>query len=163
MTAINADLAGPLSLLNRDFQSPLPPVYRGVDRDRGDQGARACGRPGRMRTFALGYVFALRRSELVTLDLDKQGTGEGVLRITAKTIEVTFAKSKTSSGKPQSVAVPRAENAEAVKAIEAWIELAGVRAWRAGPAPHPQGRQDRRPAAPAVRLQDREGAHQGSP
>ena len=76
--------------------------------------------------FALGYVFALRRSELVTLDLDKQGTGEGVLRITAKTIEVTFAKSKTSSGKPQSVAVPRAQNSEAVKAIEAWVELAGV-------------------------------------
>ena len=77
--------------------------------------------------FALGYVFALRRSELVTLDLDKQGTGEGVLRITAKTIEVTFAKSKTSSGKPQGVAVPRAENSEAVKAIEAWVELAGVK------------------------------------
>jgi site-specific recombinase XerD len=77
--------------------------------------------------FALGYVFALRRSELVTLDLEQQGTGEGVLRIAAKTLEVTFAKSKTSSGKPQSVAVPRAENAEAVKAIEAWIELAGIR------------------------------------
>lgn len=76
--------------------------------------------------FALGYVFALRRSELVTLDLEKQGTGEGVLRITAKTIEVTFAKSKTSSGKPQSVAVPRAENADAVKAIEAWMALAGI-------------------------------------
>jgi site-specific recombinase XerD len=77
--------------------------------------------------FALGYVFALRRSELVTLDLETQGTGEGVLRITAKTIEVTFAKSKTSSGKPQSVAVPRAENTEAVKAIEAWVDLAGVK------------------------------------
>jgi site-specific recombinase XerD len=76
--------------------------------------------------FALGYVFALRRSELVTLDLEKQGTGEGVLRITAKTIEVTFAMSKTSSGMPQSVAVPRPENAEAVKAIEAWIALAGI-------------------------------------
>jgi site-specific recombinase XerD len=76
--------------------------------------------------FALGYVFALRRSELVTLDYDRQGTGEGFVRITAKTIEVTFAKSKTSSGKPQSVAVPRAENTEAVKAIEAWIELAGI-------------------------------------
>ena len=49
------------------------------------------------------------------------------MRITAKTIEVTFAKSKTSSGKPQTVAIPRAHNSEAVKAIEAWIELAGVR------------------------------------
>jgi site-specific recombinase XerD len=76
--------------------------------------------------FALGYVFALRRSELVALDLNKQGAGEGVLRITAKTIEVTFAKSKTSAGKPQSVAVPRAQNSEAVKALEAWTELAGI-------------------------------------
>jgi site-specific recombinase XerD len=76
--------------------------------------------------FALGYVFALRRSELVTLDLEKQGTGEGVLRITAKTLEVTFAKSNTNSGKAQSVAVPRTENTEAVKAIEAWVDLAGI-------------------------------------
>lgn len=68
-----------------------------------------------LRTVVAAIVFALRRSELVTLDLEKQGMGEGVLRITAKTIEVTFAKSKTSSGKPQSVAVPRAENTEAVK------------------------------------------------
>jgi hypothetical protein len=64
----------------------------------------------------------------VTLDLEKQGTGEGVLRITAKSIEVTFAKSKTSSGKPQTVAVPRAHNSEAVKAIEAWLELADIQA-----------------------------------
>ena len=78
--------------------------------------------------FALGYMFALRRSELVALDLDKLGGGDGVLRITAKTVEVTFAKSKTSSGKPQSVAVPRAENTQAVKSIEAWITLAGVKA-----------------------------------
>jgi site-specific recombinase XerD len=77
--------------------------------------------------FALGYMFALRRSELVALDLDKLGDGQGVLRITAKTLEVTFARTKTSSGKPQSVAVPRAENTEAVKAIEAWISLAGVK------------------------------------
>ncbi|MEO8422265.1 MAG: tyrosine-type recombinase/integrase [Hyphomicrobium sp.] len=77
--------------------------------------------------FALGYMFALRRSELVALDLDVLGDGEGVLRITAKTIEVTFAKSKTSAGKPQSVAVPRVENTEAVKAIETWIALAGVK------------------------------------
>ena len=46
-------------------------------------------------------------------------TGDGVLRITAKTMEIAFAKSKTSTSELQIVAVPRAENAEAVKAVEA--------------------------------------------
>lgn len=75
---------------------------------------------------ALGYVFALRRSELVALDLETQGTGGGVLRITAKTMEIAFAISKTSTGEPQTVAVPRAENAEAVKAVEAWLATADI-------------------------------------
>ena len=75
---------------------------------------------------ALGYVFALRRSELVALDLETQGTGGGVLRITAKTMEIAFAISKTSTGEPQTVAVPRAENAEAVKALEAWLATAHI-------------------------------------
>lgn len=39
---------------------------------------------------------------------------------------INLAKSKTSSRKPQTVAVPRAHNSEAVKAIEAWVELAGI-------------------------------------
>jgi site-specific recombinase XerD len=76
--------------------------------------------------LALGYVFALRRSELVALDLETLGTGQGVLRITAKTMEIAFAISKTGTGEPQVVAVPRAENAEAVKAVEAWIETASI-------------------------------------
>jgi site-specific recombinase XerD len=76
--------------------------------------------------LALGYVFALRRSELVALDLETLGTGQGVLRITAKTMEITFAISKTSTGEPQVVAVPRAENADAVKAVEAWIETGSI-------------------------------------
>ncbi len=77
--------------------------------------------------LALGYVFALRRSELVALDFDIQGSGDGVLRITARTMEIAFAISKTSNGEAQTVAVPRAENAEAVKAVETWIGLAGIR------------------------------------
>jgi hypothetical protein len=72
------------------------------------------------------YVFALRRSELVALDLETQGTSNGVLRITAKTIEIAYAQSKTSTGEPEVVAVPRDENAEAVKAIERWIALVGI-------------------------------------
>ena len=76
--------------------------------------------------LALGYVFALRRSELVALDFETQGTGDGVLRIAAKTMEITFAMSKTATSEPQVVAVPRAENSEAVKAVEAWIEAASI-------------------------------------
>ncbi len=79
-----------------------------------------------MALLALGYVFALRRSELVALDLETQGAGDGVLRITARTMEVTFAIAKTSKGEAQTVAVPRAENAEAVAAVENWIRLAGI-------------------------------------
>lgn len=47
--------------------------------------------------FALGYVFALRRSEFVTC-LEQQGTGDGVPRITAKTIEVTFREVEDEFG-----------------------------------------------------------------
>jgi len=76
--------------------------------------------------LAIGYFFALRRSELVALDLDRQGDGDAVLKITAKTIELAFATSKTSTGEPEVVAVPREMNGEAVKAIEAWIKLARI-------------------------------------
>lgn len=77
--------------------------------------------------LALGYVFALRRSELAALDLEVQGDGDGALRITAKSMEVVFAISKTNSGTPETVTVPRFENVAAVKAVEAWIDVAGVR------------------------------------
>jgi site-specific recombinase XerD len=77
--------------------------------------------------LALGYVFALRRSELVALDLESQGSGDGALKIKAKTIEIAFARSKTSGGEVEVVAVPREENCEAVKAIERWIALVGIK------------------------------------
>lgn len=77
--------------------------------------------------LALGYMFALRRSELVALDFDKQGDGAGVLRITAKTMEVSLAISKTSNGEVETITVPRVENAEAIRAVEAWIKVANIR------------------------------------
>ena len=60
------------------------------------------------------------------MDHETLGTGQGVLRITAKSMEIAFAISKTSTGEPDVVAVPRAENAEAVRAVEAWIETANI-------------------------------------
>ena len=104
--------------------------------------------------LALGYVFALRRSELVALDLETQGSGDGVLRITARTMEVAFAISKTSTGEAQTVAVPRIENAEAVQAVETWIRLAGIKSGRRPAQARPKGRQDRRPASSSIGRED---------
>ncbi|MEQ8822965.1 MAG: tyrosine-type recombinase/integrase [Filomicrobium sp.] len=76
--------------------------------------------------FALGYVFGLRRSELVALTWQQPGEGDGFVRITAKTIELTMLRSKTAGGKPEVVTVPRDANPAAVKAIEVWVEEAAI-------------------------------------
>ena len=107
--------------------------------------------------LALGYVFALRRSELVALDFETQGSGDGVLRITARTMEVAFAISKTSTGEAQTVAVPRIENAEAVQAVEAWIELAGIKRGEPLLRHVRKGGIDRRSAAPAIGRENHQG------
>jgi len=81
--------------------------------------------------LAAGYVFALRRSELVGLDFEDQmicgDKGLGVLRLRRTTIEVVIARSKTSTGFPEVVSVPRQGNSEAVKAIQTWVAVAAIR------------------------------------
>lgn len=78
--------------------------------------------------FAIGYAFALRRSELVGLDLEDLGSGSGVLRVGTEVIEARFAISKTSTGSDgETVVIPRFDNPAAVEAIEAWLALAGVK------------------------------------
>jgi len=77
--------------------------------------------------LAAGYVFALRRSELVGLDLETLGNGTGVLRITPRHVEIAFARSKTCrDGEPETVVIPRDQNFQAVAAIEAWLRIANV-------------------------------------
>lgn len=76
--------------------------------------------------IALGYIFALRRSEIVGLDNRRLGDGLGFINITGATIELTLARSKTSADLAEVVTVPRAQNADAVTAIEQWIEAAGI-------------------------------------
>jgi len=77
--------------------------------------------------IALGYIFAARRSELVRIDLEEQGTGDAVLRIGVRSLELILGQSKTTAnGEPEIVVIPRAENAVAVSAIERWIEAANV-------------------------------------
>ena len=75
--------------------------------------------------IAIGYLFALRRSELVALDLENLGSGDGVIMISATAIELTLARAKT--GDNQIVTVPREANVDAVRAIEDWIAAADIR------------------------------------
>lgn len=81
--------------------------------------------------LAVGYLFALRRSELVGLDFEDQmiggENGRGVLRLRRTTIDVVLARSKTSTGVPEVVAVPRESNSAAVRAIETWIDAASIK------------------------------------
>ena len=79
--------------------------------------------------LALGYIFGRRRSELVGLDLDRLGSGDGILRRDVHALEVTLVRHKTSdgSGSSKTFLVPRANNEVAVACIERWLTLAQVR------------------------------------
>lgn len=77
--------------------------------------------------LALAYVFGLRRSEVVGLDWHEHGDGDGFVLITAREIVLTLVRSKTSRvGEVQTVGVPRATNPAAVRAIETWVDAAGI-------------------------------------
>jgi hypothetical protein len=66
---------------------------------------------------------------LVGLDYAKHGDGDGVLRFTSHTIELTLVRSKTASkgGEPERVTIPRAGNQAAVAIIKRYIEGAGIK------------------------------------
>ena len=92
--------------------------------------------------IATGYLFALRRSELVGLDYGKHGDGDGVLRFTSHAIELTLVRSKTASkgGEPERVTIPRAGNEAAIAILKRYIDGAGIkqgtalfrRIWKSG-------------------------------
>ena len=67
------------------------------------------------------YLCALRRSELVGLDIAEHGDGTGILRIGPDSLSVRLLASKGSSQAPVLTVVPRASNPQAVDAIEQWI------------------------------------------
>lgn len=81
--------------------------------------------------LATGYAFALRRSELVGLDLEALGAGaaagDGALRRDAEFLTVELARSKTMEGTgSQSVVTARDDHRDAVAIIERWIAEAGI-------------------------------------
>jgi integrase len=77
--------------------------------------------------LALGYVFARRSSEVVGLDYEQLGSGDGFLTITATELTVTLLRHKTQGAEPLVIRVLRAGNELAASAVEQWIALAGVK------------------------------------
>lgn len=76
--------------------------------------------------LALAYVFALRRSELVAIDLEVFGNGDAVLRLTPEAAHLTLRRSKTSQDAVETVSIPRDANPRALGAIERWIRSAKI-------------------------------------
>jgi integrase len=72
------------------------------------------------------YVLALRRSELVEIDLEKRGDGLAVLRLTDEGLELELLRSKNDQEKPVTVAVARSCNPRGFAALERWIAHAGI-------------------------------------
>jgi integrase len=76
--------------------------------------------------FALGWSAALRRSELIGLDWQKQGTGIGVLTIEERGLVVKLLRSKGSQAAAVEVVVPCAEMPTACAAVKAWAARANL-------------------------------------
>ena len=76
--------------------------------------------------LALAYVFALRRSELISLDHGESGDGGGVLTISMDSVRITLHRSKESQEAPEAVAIPRDANPRAVGAVDRWIRDAAI-------------------------------------
>jgi integrase len=72
------------------------------------------------------YMLALRRSELVEIDLEHRGEGLGVLRMTDHGLELELLRSKTSQDTPVIIAVDRQHNPKGFAALERWIAHAKI-------------------------------------
>ena len=71
---------------------------------------------------------ARRRSELAGLDFQRRGEGEGALKVSDGRLELRLARSKgNATGEPEIYVVPRANNADAFRAIQAWLSAARIR------------------------------------
>jgi integrase len=72
------------------------------------------------------YMLALRRSELVEIDLEKRGDGLAVLRLTDDGLELELLRSKAEQERSAIVAVDRSHNPKAFAALERWISHACI-------------------------------------
>ncbi|MBB3267600.1 site-specific recombinase XerD [Azospirillum sp. OGB3] len=79
----------------------------------------------------LGFASALRRSELMGLDLGRIGTGTGYIELTSQGILVHLMRSKTDQeGQGQMVGVARGRNMATcpVRAVQAWMQASAASA-----------------------------------
>jgi site-specific recombinase XerD len=91
----------------------------------------------------LGFAAALRRSELVALDVDD-------IELSPEGVRVTIRRSKTDQeGEGYTISVPRGTKLRPMQAIETWLEVSRI---REGPLFRPIGKGGRLLAA---RLTDR--------
>ena len=75
----------------------------------------------------LGFAGALRRSELVSLDLCQDKNSMGWIEFQAEGLLIQLARSKTHSGELQTIAVPYGKGqACPVQAVKSWISKAGI-------------------------------------
>ena len=76
--------------------------------------------------LALGFAAARRRSELVGLDLDRLGSGSGILVRNARDFRIVLVRGKTVTDDDDPIIVNREDNREAAKAIDRWLDRAGI-------------------------------------
>lgn len=76
--------------------------------------------------LALGFASARRRSELVGLDLERLGSGDGVLTRDAHQLKIVLVRGKTVDGDEDPIIVHRDDNREAAQAVDRWIDLASI-------------------------------------
>ncbi len=80
--------------------------------------------------LALGWAGALRRSELVGLDWQTLGTGQGFVTIDERGVSITLATSKASQDAAVTVVIPKDDMPTAGEALEAWAMGRRARARR---------------------------------
>lgn len=110
----------------RQAQPLTPADLRAVlaDLERGASELPADARDAAL--LALGWSAALRRSELVGLDWEKQGTGIGTLRLDERALVVTLKTSKGSQTEAASVVVPCPDMPAACAAVKVWASVAAL-------------------------------------
>ena len=78
-----------------------------------------------------GWAAALRRSELVSLDWHRLGTGGGFVRVDERGIFVTLMASKPSQDQAEKIVIPAEHMPKACQALESWAAVAELKAGEA--------------------------------
>ena len=103
-------------LLGGDIQAILSDLAPGAAADARDAAL-----------LAIGFAGALRRSELVGLDWQEQGRGDGFVTRDDRGLVVTLLRTKGGKGEPETVIVPSQDMPTACEALERWAKMAGLR------------------------------------